>query len=818
MALRVWLPLNGNLENKGISGVVPTLMGSGITYGNGKIGQAATFPNNCNSCIHMPGFKLQTGSWCAWIKVLGEGSGTSQRILSEGRDTGSIGTNIWVTKDGATLYCTSHKKQLQATVGTGVWFHIALTFGDGKMTLYKNGTIWSSISYTEDSDYAQSSDRFVLGKMSYSYTNTSNYFPFNGQLNDVRIYDHCLSAKEVKEISQGLILHYKLDGFSGGIGDNILTGTATQTTVLASGTGMRANGTWSQASGGNGVHAVINIENDTPVPGVNWGFQITNNTSGNRDFAQRDQPYKNGVTYTVSWYMRGTGKYLVRQWNTTDGKQMQSKTGSVNTAEWTYYTWTFTATEELETDECTLHLGATGNTSLLEWCAIKMEIGSVATPWTPAPEDLGIDITKIIDSSGYGNNGITLGAVTTEANELDGRYSISGKFNENADSVTISPCFSVGQTQTEMTTSIWAKTNTLNSTAPNLMSLGENSFWRFRLASASSVWWYIRVGSTQRSATYSISGKNLLDNNWHHYAVTFKNGIVVFYIDGVQIGTTNCSDSATYITCNNAGNTWHLAGYSATSESFIGNLADARIYATALSAEDVLDLYHTPANIDNLGGIHGFEFIENDKNSIYKNGIIEHDLYSEPIQLEDGSLWVPICVHNINGGNNMFATTDDFSIPVYHSHDLWANFPNIDLISRPENGYYEFLVKQQIEIDGAWSTYRFKQTVNPLTATWATAGPNSGNFTWISGYNGTAYGGMYKMSSPTATSGNYMCFTNSSSGNWFGCGCKQVYQGGIPSICNTKPKGWQLVYMRTDKYLYKNYKNGITEATNFIEK
>lgn len=62
MALRVWLPLNGSLENIGISDIEPQLMGSGITYTAGKIGNAATFPNNCNSCIHMPGLKLQTGS------------------------------------------------------------------------------------------------------------------------------------------------------------------------------------------------------------------------------------------------------------------------------------------------------------------------------------------------------------------------------------------------------------------------------------------------------------------------------------------------------------------------------------------------------------------------------------------------------------------------------------------------------------------------------------------------------------------------------------------------------------------------------------
>ena len=39
---------------------------------------------------------------------------------------------------------------------------------------------------------------------------SSNY-KLNGSINDVRVYDHCLSPKEVREISKALVLHYKLD-------------------------------------------------------------------------------------------------------------------------------------------------------------------------------------------------------------------------------------------------------------------------------------------------------------------------------------------------------------------------------------------------------------------------------------------------------------------------------------------------------------------------------------------------------------------------------------------------------------------------------
>ena len=202
MALKVWLPLNGDIRNLGCSDIQPQMMGTGITYVNGKIGLAANFPNDAASCIHMTGLKLQILSWCAWFKVLGEGSSSTQRILSEGRDYGDYhGTNIFTSKAGTTLYIESHKKVLTTSIQLNQWYHVAMACDDSKMYFYLNGNLIDSVNYTEDTLYNDSSDTFAIGKMSYYYTYTTSYFPFNGQINDVRIYNHCLSAAEVHEIS-----------------------------------------------------------------------------------------------------------------------------------------------------------------------------------------------------------------------------------------------------------------------------------------------------------------------------------------------------------------------------------------------------------------------------------------------------------------------------------------------------------------------------------------------------------------------------------------------------------------------------------------
>ena len=62
-------------------------------------------------------------------------------------------------------------------------------------------------SVTATAPYQSSDTGLTIGRETYA----SGYFSFNGDLCDMRIYDHALSQAEVKDLSKALAVHYTFD-------------------------------------------------------------------------------------------------------------------------------------------------------------------------------------------------------------------------------------------------------------------------------------------------------------------------------------------------------------------------------------------------------------------------------------------------------------------------------------------------------------------------------------------------------------------------------------------------------------------------------
>ena len=76
------------------------------------------------------------------------------------------------------------------------WNHFAATYDGNKFKFYINGTLTTDGTYTQA--YLQKTNLTIGGEStSANGGHTSIRLPFNGKLNDVRIYDHVLFSREV---------------------------------------------------------------------------------------------------------------------------------------------------------------------------------------------------------------------------------------------------------------------------------------------------------------------------------------------------------------------------------------------------------------------------------------------------------------------------------------------------------------------------------------------------------------------------------------------------------------------------------------------
>lgn len=592
MSLLVWLPMTKDLTQQGLSDITVSNVGATLDN-NGKLGKCYYFDGNA----HYLEFSKSVGdlysgdfSYAVWLKPTDD---TRSIICSEYATTGASGIAFELTASRQIRLYWNGSPDIYATgcvLPKDVWTHCVITRSGNVAKFYMNGVL----TYTYEGTLANktSTAKIRLGDDYRGGTSVT----YIGYMNDFRLYNHCLSAKEVEILSRGLVAHYPLNG-GGRTNNNMISGThrsdfsTTSTSV--------SDGKLCVGSGGNGT---FSITTDTTCPIGKYSYNVLNNTAGNRDFQQANVPYVAGKKYTGSWWAKGSETCLYRVWNGTKGTQEMGVTFTL-TSEWKHYSHTFTANENMGTDNCTFHLGVTGASSI-NICGMKLEEGEQATPWIPNPIDsayttMGYDSTTEYDVSGYGYNGTKTG---TFAYDVDTpRYSVDTNLKSTSTYIKISNLTTTGFANS-YSFSWWGKVSSFS----NLMMWGFGDGIRLNGIYNGTLW---NTGDGANNPLYKPGTTTQVSapttNVWHHFVMTGDGTTCKVYQDGELWATAKTYKAI-------SGTTIYINGWD-TGTSYKYNdyrMSDFRIYATALSAAQVAELYNTAVSVANNGTLMGYELVE----------------------------------------------------------------------------------------------------------------------------------------------------------------------------------------------------------------
>ena len=210
----IWLPLNGTLENIGLSKITRTSSADPSYYDDGKIGKAynlnvrSTF--TCEDIVNLESFSV-----CFWAKTL-----PSATLTTNWQDVLGFSDMNLSSAAGQFRFETCYNY----ASGIGVHWHNNSTNSivDGSVNYFNEREVWHHCAFTVESGISAKS--FVDGNLISTHAASSlggghltgtfwigETNNIEGALNDVRVYGSALSEKEIRDISRALVLHYPLD-------------------------------------------------------------------------------------------------------------------------------------------------------------------------------------------------------------------------------------------------------------------------------------------------------------------------------------------------------------------------------------------------------------------------------------------------------------------------------------------------------------------------------------------------------------------------------------------------------------------------------
>lgn len=632
MALQVWLPLISDAHNQGLTEATFTNNGSVVFTGEGKLGTSAVFDgNNYLESTEDFGEGITTWTISCWVKP-------DSRDLTSGQwyRIGGIGNHIRVHLDLSSTNRFRIFVSLDGTTSTTVvltysttvaeadkWYHICGTVSANKVDMYINGVLEASSAIS--SSYTST----LGGKVRVGSVNNGN--KFSGLIQDFRIYDNALSAKEVQLLSRGLVLHYPLAPPGG---ENI----------LLNGSFSKDYTNW--ASSGH----TITTEDDYLCGHVSGALSTTRNISQSIYNAIKDDDYTTQI-YTISAdiklvnYVAGTTNPYVALYfsGTYDNNGTNAwlgatrvggtlKSNASNLPGFNNQGWvrvTYIVRFEHKPIGMTFYVYCRDCTGDLYYRNIKMEKGSVATPWCPNSADgeytaLGFNDGIEYDVSGFKNNGTKYGNLNWSSDTP--RYNACYEFDGTGDYIRLKQDeydrFRLARD--ELTVNIWAYKDDWSDYTSN----GTSSQWNTMASCAEAGGWVIyergngiihySVATGESTYAYkwgdTAAGYAATLTGWHMFTMTYDGLAVRGYIDGELVVEVVAFTTKTPIFYKNGTASVYVGtecgASTGGSACWNGKLSDFRVYETALSSDDILELYHTGASLASNGTLMTSEYVE----------------------------------------------------------------------------------------------------------------------------------------------------------------------------------------------------------------
>jgi hypothetical protein len=428
-----------------------------------------------------------------------------------------------------------------ATISTDEWYHIAVTSDGSQSVVYIDG----------QQDVATGTANTATGTgmgIGYHYGDT----PFDGIIDDVRIYKRALSAEEIQRLySMG-------EGSNYGGGMYNESGRATITNCIFIGNRAEERG------GG-----MCNWENSSPTV-TNCTFTCNSAmTYGGGMCNGESSPTVTNCTFSTNSAKRGGGIYNYYSrakltncilWGNSapSGAQIYKDWTSSVTVSYSDVQGGWAGEGNIDTDPCFVKPGYLG--LLAYW---KFDEGGGTTAYDTVGDN---------DGTVYGNPVWTIGQLNDSSLNPTNNFSISAWFNLNNAGPVLLLC---------------------KGNVPAYQSGG--AYTILCVPSNGMLAFYVR-GSSNASSGYAIATVSL--NEWTHVTGTFSDGNISIYKNGDFVANGILGTST--INTNNGPLGIGAAGDGGA--PFNGIIDDVSIHKRALSSEEIEQLYQIGAT--GLGDYH----------------------------------------------------------------------------------------------------------------------------------------------------------------------------------------------------------------------